>query len=79
MTGRTRESAAHEAAQLAERLFQEYRVYCLGEDADPEGFVERLETQLENIRLGSQPDPIAELAIPAALERIAEESEGRVP
>jgi len=79
MTERTRDIAAREVAQLVERLFREYGTYCLGENADPEGFVERLETQLESIRLGGQPDPIASEAIPLVLERIALEAEGRAP
>jgi len=60
----------------AAAMTAEYRRYCLGEDADPEGYLERMRYLREEFQQAADRDPAELAALSSFLERVAMEEEG---
>jgi len=52
-------------------LLEDYGRYCLGEDADPGAYVERIRGLLEGLSAGANHDPVAVATYTAFLDRVA--------
>jgi hypothetical protein len=72
-------SAEDETTQAVEQalgdLLDDYGRYCLGEDADPEAYVERIRGLLDDLNAGTNHDPVAVATYTAFLDRVAIEED----
>ncbi len=77
--GSGRHRAEDDTARAIERalddLLNDYGRYCLGEDADPQAYVERIRGLLEGLAAGTNHDPVAAAALAAFLDRVAIEED----